>query len=195
MVAPSMHGAQVLAGLMDAETLIASVVRASSNPISLAVATAEPIVPQVPWEWTDVLTLVPVPIREVTSYPAMTLSKNCFPVAPRSSATANAAGITWMAACPPPKRLPSSISKATPAVALERAAKTAMAEPGCPRRVAGPWPPVLAANRASSTFSERRLPASIAPMVSNTTDLAALTVEDPRSSRRVSQTKRERRSR
>ena len=50
-------------------------------------------------------------------------------------------------------------------------------------------------NMLAAKFSQRRLPASIAPMVSNTTDLAALTVEDSRSSRRVSQTKRERRSR
>ena len=50
IVAPSMHGVQVLAGLMEAAILIATVVWDSSNPINLAVATAEPMVPQVPWE-------------------------------------------------------------------------------------------------------------------------------------------------
>ena len=43
-----MQGVQVLAGLMDAAMLTASVVWAWSKPISLAVATADPIVPQVP---------------------------------------------------------------------------------------------------------------------------------------------------
>ena len=66
-VAPSKHGVQVLAGLMEAAILIAWVVCAWSKPISLAVATAEPMVPQVPWEWTVFLTVVPVPMCEVTS--------------------------------------------------------------------------------------------------------------------------------
>ena len=47
-VAPSRHGVQVLAGLMDMARFIANLVCAASNPMSRAVAAAVPMVPHVP---------------------------------------------------------------------------------------------------------------------------------------------------
>ena len=91
-------------------------------------------------------------------------------------------------------RFPSSISRATPAVALTRVANTACTSAWRPSIVEGPLPPVFDAICARLRFSGRRLPARMAPMVSNTTALAAAMSAGSRSCSRVSLTKRERRS-
>ena len=62
--------------------------------------------------------------------PTMMLARTSLPLRPRSSPTAIAPGVTWMDGCPPPRRLPSSISNDTPAVAF-----TMVAQTGCTR-----WP-------------------------------------------------------
>ena len=66
-VAPSIQGVHVFAGLMDMARFIAVLVCAGSKPISRAAAAAVPMVPQVPWECTSALTVVAVPMREITS--------------------------------------------------------------------------------------------------------------------------------
>ena len=67
MVAPSRHGAQVLAGLMEVARFMVCLVWLGSNPRSRAVAVAAPMVPQVPWECTSRRPLVAPPMRELTS--------------------------------------------------------------------------------------------------------------------------------
>ena len=62
-----MQGVHVLAGLMDIARFMATRVCAASKPISRAVAAAVPMVPHVPCECTSALTVVAVPIREMTS--------------------------------------------------------------------------------------------------------------------------------
>src|SRR5438876_1047528 len=113
------------------------IVEAGASP-SLATAPAVAIVPQVPWEWTFARGVVAPPSREPISYPATTLSTRRGPSSPCSSATARAPGMTWIAGWPPPRRLPSSTSSATPAVAFVSAAQEASALAPCPTSVAVP---------------------------------------------------------
>ena len=102
----------------------------------------------------------------------MMLSSSRPPSAPMSSAIASAPGTTWMAGCPPPSRLPSSTSSATPAVAFTKVASSGSALPPWPSRVA------VARERRSCMASARRrfsgsaLPATIAPIVSRSTSRA-----------------------
>ena len=67
IVTPSSAVVQVLAGLMLAERLITERTEAASRPASFATATAVPMVPHVPWEWTFGLGVVALPSREQTS--------------------------------------------------------------------------------------------------------------------------------
>ena len=99
------------------------------------------------------------------------------PSMPRSSATASAPGMTWMAGWPPPSRLPSSISSATPAVALASAAQNASARIRWPSKVARPSRERSAASSARRLFSGSALPATMAPSVSSSTSRAAASVE------------------
>ena len=96
---------------------------------------------------------------------------------------------------PTPQRLPSSISSDTPAVPLARAASIGSALPPWPTRVAAGLPERSAARSASRAFSARRLPASMAPIVSSVTARAAATVSAVRLSNRVPAASRARRVR
>src|SRR5262249_25550446 len=128
------------------------------------------------------------PIREPTSYPATIASSSRRPSRRRSSATASAPGTTWIAGWPPPSRLPSSTSRATPAVAFVNVAQNASDLPRWPSTVAAPCGARAAASCASRPFSGIALPATMAPSVSRSTSLAAATVEAGGASNRVAAT-------
>ena len=66
-VAPSMQGVQVLAGLMDMARFIATLVCLRRNPSVAPLPPRYRWSPQVPWECTSALTVVAVPMREITS--------------------------------------------------------------------------------------------------------------------------------
>jgi hypothetical protein len=158
---------------MLAARLMTSRIARASQPARRATATAVPMVPHVPCECTLPRATVAPPMRDETSYPATSASSSRAPSTPRSSATASAPGTTWIAGWPPPQRLPSSTSSATPAAALTKVARSGSVRPSWPIRVAAGRVARSAIARARRAFSGSALPASIAPSVSSSTSRAA----------------------
>ena len=106
-----------------------------------------------------------------------------------------APGSEWIAGWPPPNRLPSSTSRATPAVAF-----TSVAVIGSALR---PWPNTVAAADgercaildANAAFSGCWLPTTMAPRVSSVTSRTASSAPGVSESKPVSLTKSDRVSR